>query len=382
MSAMAQTGGSMTRAIAICEELTRNGHTVAFCAGEDRNFKAVKNITNYAAPVPSPLGLPPFLGKRVFKFAQLSGVQQRKTVNSFEEVLRLTGATNERYFANDLDCLRRAIKDFHPDIVYSEFRMSAIVAAKIEKIAVAASISYPSQAEYASNPEYSKKVREFLRGQGLPPVLSLLEVFKWADIRFVPSSHDLEPFDDEKVIFTGALIHPENIEAVERSNVIVAYMGNGSITSQQTVQELSAGFRGSRYDVYIAAGDVSPERIDNITIDKRFDFSAIRPGAMAYINHGGQNSVMSGLIYGVPQVICAGNVFERKYNADSVVNQKSGLSFAVKEFTAERLKTAIRLFENDNSYRVNAFRVGKDIMKLGGVKTIVAALQDYTASTA
>ncbi|WP_368489687.1 hypothetical protein [Clostridium sp. BJN0013] len=36
----------------------------------------------------------------------------------------------------------------------------------------------------------------------------------------------------------------------------------------------------------------------HINIDKRFDFSKLMPEAIAYINHGGQNSIMTGLMYG------------------------------------------------------------------------------------
>jgi len=33
---------------------------------------------------------------------------------------------------------------------------------------------------------------------------------------------------------------------------------------------------------------------------------------------------MTGLIYGVPQIICPGNVFERKYNESSIVKLNAG----------------------------------------------------------
>ena len=49
------------------------------------------------------------------------------------------------------------------------------------------------------------------------------------------------------------------------------------------------------------------------------------PQALVYLNHGGQNSVMTGLIYGVPQIIFPGNIFERQYNAASIEQLKAGL---------------------------------------------------------
>ena len=49
-------------------------------------------------------------------------------------------------------------------MVYAEFRISAIVAAKLENIRVVTGYSYPVQKSFASNPEYSTGVKEFLNG--------------------------------------------------------------------------------------------------------------------------------------------------------------------------------------------------------------------------
>jgi len=377
MAAMAQTNGCMSRATEICNELLRKGHEVAFCAAEDINYKPVQGIRNYYAPIPSPLGLPMILGKRAFKIAQTLGVQQRKTVNSFEEVLQFTGANSVGYFVKDLAYLRQAIRDFTPDIVYSEFRLSAIVAAKLEHITVAASVSYPTQTSFACNPEYSKKIRSYLQSKNLPTISSILDIFQWADIKFVLSSFELEPFDDKRVIFTGAFFTPSKFEPCNHSNVIIAYMGNGSITTKKVIKELISAFRGSSYGVYITSTDTDPIQMDNIVVDKYFDFKNLMPQAVAYINHGGQNSIMTGLLYGVPQIICAGNVFERKYNADTIAKLSAGLSITPTEFTAKTLKSAISLFESNDRYRSNALRYGKAMAELGGTGKLVEILEQY-----
>ena len=114
MAAMAQTNGCMSRATEICNELLRKGHEVAFCAAEDINYKPVQGIRNYYAPIPSPLGLPMILGKRAFKIAQTLGVQQRKTVNSFEEVLQFTGANSVGYFVNLFLMLQKHLYHLQP----------------------------------------------------------------------------------------------------------------------------------------------------------------------------------------------------------------------------------------------------------------------------
>jgi UDP:flavonoid glycosyltransferase YjiC (YdhE family) len=75
---------------------------------------------------------------------------------------------------------------------------------------------------------------------------------------------------------------------------------------------LTGAFAGTGSDVYIATKGVKSFKRDNISVDRRFDFDELMPEAVAFINHGGQNSVMTGLINGIPQIICPGNIFERQ----------------------------------------------------------------------
>ena len=92
MAAMAETSGPFSRARSLCLALEQRGHLAALCAAKDVNYRPIDGILNYEAPLPSPLGLPLFLGKRMFKIAQLTGAQQRQTVHSFEQVLHFVGA--------------------------------------------------------------------------------------------------------------------------------------------------------------------------------------------------------------------------------------------------------------------------------------------------
>lgn len=62
-----------------------------------------------------------------------------------------------------------------------------------------------------------------------------------------------------------------------------------------------------------------------------------------FINHVGQNSVVQGLQYGVPQLIVPGKVFERKCNAKSVSDKGAAIVISEKEFTASEIRTKANL---------------------------------------
>lgn len=375
MAAMAETSGPFSRAAALCNKLIERIHEVAFCAAEDVNYKNIENIKNYYAPIPSPLGMPMFIGKRMLKIGQLLGVQQKKKVNSFEQVLKFVGAVNYKHFSKDVLYIRKAIQEFKPDIVYAEFRIAAIVASKLENIKVVTGFSYPVQKSFASNPEYSTGVKRFLQENKLPVIESVLDIFNWADLKVVPSSYELEPIDDKNIIFVGPFSSTDSSHANTEKNKIVAYMGNGTISPRKVIEELTKAFENSNYQVYIATEQVEPYKKNNINVNKRFDFSKLMPEAKVYINHGGQNSIMTGLVHGVPQIICPGNVFERQYNASSIAKLGAGVVLETADFKSETIKRIVSDINEKSIYSNNARIAGERLLSLGGATKAAQAIE-------
>ena len=141
----------------------------------------------------------------MFPIAQKTGITSRKTVNSFDQVLFLTGNLNYNYIYKSVDSVRKAIKDFHPDIVYSEFNISAMIAAHLDRIPLYCTVSYPTQHAYGNKPKLSKGLNRYLREKVLSQVDSALQLFDLADKSFCPSIPELEPIKKEYVFFCGTL---------------------------------------------------------------------------------------------------------------------------------------------------------------------------------
>ena len=162
MAAVAETAGPASRCRLLATELAKAGAEVATCMAEDVNYKPIDGIKNFFLDVPMPFGLPKFIATRTFPIAQKLGITSRKTVASFDDVLNITGNINYNYLKKSVNSIRAAIQEFRPDIVYSEFNMSAFIAAKIEKITTYAIVSYPSQYEYAHNTKLAKGLNRLL----------------------------------------------------------------------------------------------------------------------------------------------------------------------------------------------------------------------------
>ena len=243
----------------------------------------------------------------------------------------------------------------------------------VEQKQVVTSFSFPVQTCYAFNPKFSAGVRNYLKKYNLPDIQSALDIFDWADLKIVPSSHKLEPIDSTNVVFVGPFaaqtIRKE--ESTIKRNKIVVDMGNGTITISTQIKVLRDAFLGKQYEVYIATKQAKPNKFDNISIAERFNFAELLPQSVAFINHGGQSSIMDGLLYGVPQLIYSGKVFERKYNAASVARLQAGKTLDERDFNAETLCSAIDEFMQNDYYYSNARNAGQQLLSLGGVQKAV-----------
>ncbi|MBR5953825.1 MAG: hypothetical protein IK021_00090 [Methanobrevibacter sp.] len=385
MAAMAETAGPSGRAKLLVEHLKKEGIEVATCIAEDVNYKPSEGVKNYFLEVPMPLGLPKAIASRTFPLAQKLGIIEKKNVGSFEDVLHFTGNIDYNYLLKSVEDIRKAIVDFNPDIVYSEFNISAIIASKLEDKPLYETISYPTQTEYSSSPKYAKGLKKFLKKNSLPDVYSSLELFKWADKSFVPSIYELEPIDRDNVTFCGTWKdikenYPNddclNEDNSNNKNIILVYMGNGTIPPKKMLNEIKDAFIGTEYEVYIASLGLEKSDYENIHVDKRWDFSKLLKSAVLFINHGGQNSMVDGLIYGVPQLICPGRVFERIYNGKSVENLGAAKVLNLDEFKSEIIRDESEKLISDKRFRENSKLIGDKLKSCGGIDCILDAINE------
>lgn len=373
MSAMAETAGTYSRTIRLAENCKKANIDVAVCSAHDINYKPIKGIKNYFLTVPMPLGLPKMIAANMFPIAQKLGITRIKTVKSFEDVLHLTGNIDYKYLKKSISDIQHAIHDFKPDVIYSEFSISAIIAGKIEHKKMFITASFPTQYEYSCTPKYAYGLNKILKEYKLPPVISCLQLFSWADKKFIPSCYELEPFQDD-VTFCGAFKEINPMFSSKRNNILV-YMGNGTISQKKMLKEIISAFKDCKYSVYIAGKGLKAQALDNIKIAPYFDFQALLPDSLLFINHGGQNSMVDGLIFGVPQLICAGKVFERNYNAKSILKIGAGLEISYKDFVANNIKILSERIISNPIYQKNALKMGDILLSLGGTQKIIESLK-------
>lgn len=380
MAAMAETGGPAARTRQLAAGFMRAGFEVGVCAARDVNYRQIEGTREFPLAVPMPMGLPAPIARRTFPVARKLGITARKEVHSFDEVLRFTGNLSYDYLKRSVEEVRSAIKQFAPDYVYSEFNISAIIAARAEGVRVACSVSRPTQSGFACAPQLARGVNRLLDELGLTKVNSALQLFEQADVRICPSIPELEPMGDD-VVYCGTLkaaaadagaAAPAGADAA-RNNIVV-YMGNGTVSASGMLDVVRGAFGDSGREVYVASSYLDEADYGNVHVASRWDFGELLPGACLFINHGGQNSIVDGLLNGVPQMVVPGKVFERKYNAESIASAGAGAVLDHNDFKAENVRALAGRLMDDEAMRQAAADLGNKLRAAGGVETIVRAL--------
>ena len=373
MVARSRMGGPWSRAQRVARAFQDAGHEAVLAWGDDGN--CVNPIApTLEIPVPSPLGLPEAIARHTFPLASRLGLMGRKPVRSFEEVLWLTGALDERYTRAAVDALRAHMRAIRPDVVYSEFSLAAVIAARVEGIPCVGSGSQPTTAAYASNPRKSAGIRRLLREMGMPAPASSLTILEGMRRRFIPSCPTLEPRAGERAVYCGFLDEPPALTSTPRDCALV-YLGAGSVPASVAVRAGRELARALGCDVYVAGVPEATQVTGGHTVScaPRFDFADLLPRARVFEHHGGQNSMMDALSHEVPQLIVPGRVFERQFNAEAVENARCGLT--VREPKPALIARAARRLVDEPALTSGIRGARAELCSLGGGTRIVREVE-------
>jgi uncharacterized protein (TIGR00661 family) len=374
----AETAGSIVRTTAIAAAAQSRGHEVAFCAGQDINFNNITGIHNYYSDIPSPIGVPKILGRLVYKIYKYFGLQKNENVEDYETIFHFIGLSSKRFFQNDVANVCKAIEAFKSDILFTEHRLSPIVAAKLKNVKIVTTYSLPIQNSFShiNYGKYSASIIKYVRKLGLPSINSVLDLYDWTNARFIPSTYDLEPVNADDIVYVGPLIDMKKVASPsgDKNNILV-YLGNSGFTTREIQKTITSAFRGTKWKVYITSKEMSNSEDENIVIAPHFDFNELLPNTFLFISHGGQNSLMQSLLYGVPMISFPGGVQERRFNSEVLEKHHIGKMMENTDFTPQKILSAIEDFKEDPSYRENASKFGKTLVGLGGADRIIHIME-------
>ncbi len=129
--------------------------------------------------------------------------------------------------------------------------------------------------------------------------------------------------------------------------------------------------------------DVIPfiEKHSNIYVTDKF-VPAVLVNAMADITlcHGGQGTIQTAMVSGSPIVGFAMQP-EQQINLDHIVLRGAGIRIPITRWNKKNIISAIYKFASDNSYKKNAFQLGRLMAKISGRAETARAIWKFIENT-
>jgi UDP:flavonoid glycosyltransferase YjiC (YdhE family) len=413
----------LTRTLAMAEEAHNRGIEVGVITSEKyaSELGSLASINQlYVIPTrPLNTSPPPYefpLYSHAFRHAQrLRGLH-------FDDVRWLDEITQQEI---------EVIEDFRPDVVVNDYRDTIRTSAQVKGVPVAGithttgninGLTFGWWTEPPADtiiPDCRDSFNEVRTSYGLDPITDEREMFS-GDINLIPSTPTLDPLakktDSDHYVGMLSRWKPdgdfETIDPKITSQRVFSYVGEPTrpqygyedMLTEVVKYEPDLGF-------YIVG---SSERYDNETIKKmqRAGKAIVRsfiPGPVAIedssvvLSHGGNGTIMLSLSLGKP-VVCVGPYqsdcssgfrFVEEQGAGVMLNHSKGplerrlapdlgegveiFGYWHSDITADQLHEAISRTMVDESFAVNARKLGCELVKMGGVVRAVDLIQEIAS---
>ena len=327
--------GSAIKCIGIAKELRSRGNEVAFVMGGSvADLIMREHFRVYQSPIP------------VAKM-------DIRDINSANDFFDWTGMTEYSFLRMSVKAEVEAIYNFKPDVLFSETRLSTPISAHITGVPLISIASWPCSPDFPLNVQTKgrnlKKVNELLEQYNMTPIESLTElIYRRSDIKLAPTIPLLEPElqYEEDIIYTGYLL-------------------------DLYTKVFKETFEGGKYQVICACGyhkslKYLPANTEWVKFVHYIPAPAVLERSILVIFHGGQDSMLSTLLYGIPSIVVPGRHFEREYNANNLVRTGAAMKLPVYGFRKNRLLSAIDEVLS-GSYRDKSRELSLTLKSYGGV---------------
>lgn len=368
--------GSVTKCIGIAEKLEEKNCKVCFVVGgELKKFVEEKGFYAYDYPVPIP----------------------KKTminIQSAVDFIDWTGMADEEFSEAAVKAELEAIKEFKPDVIFAETRLSAAISAEVAGIPTVMIASWPITPDFPQNRMHQGRLEDvynrILRKYKLPEIENITELFyQRATVKMAPTIPELEPdLDAEQIKFVGYILDeedknqklPEWYDSWKYEKRVFIYLSVGAFIPDLYMQVILDTFKDSPYGIMCGCGfhySISSlhSQYDNIKFSRYFPVASIIKDTNAVIFHGGQDTMLTTLINGVPSLTLPGNHFERDYNATNL--EKLGVSkkLSITSFRPTKLKAELEKILSQ-PYLDKCTEMKEKMKQYGGTDECVRVLCD------
>lgn len=286
------------------------------------------------------------------------GTQQ--DIRSLVDFMEWSGLTDADFARTSVQTEINAIKDFKPDAIFSETRLSSVISAKACNVPIMSIAAWPRHPDFPANiPDYGRNVSTFnklLDQYGMKKVNHLAELlFLRSDMKISPSIPILEPELSQvpDISYMGYVLDidvqkkaPDN-ERYEK-DIILVYFSVGAISPRLYHDVIIETFGGMKEKVIVSCGyhyelqEGWTSNYQNIQFVPYINLTDIVHRIKLILFHGGQDTMMLSLLFGIPSITIPGKHFEREYNSAALARLGVSEQLPVHGFRVNRLKKAVK----------------------------------------
>lgn len=321
--------GSISKSLGIAKVLQKRGCVVGFIVG-GRLAELVRSYGYLVYDYPIPV---------------TSGAAG--SIRSAADFIEWTGMADPDFIRQAVEAEMEAIRNFRPNAIFAECRPSSSISVPASGIPSLMIASWPAHPLFPANIKYpgSKKSIEafnmILEEYGLEEINNLAELlFSRADVKMAPTLRELEPelaalkeFNFAGYILDLDDIHNEKLEWHQNwadKPLIFIYLSVSAIPPTIYLDMVRKIFDNQPYRVACLCGfhynlKELPANTDNIYFDWFIPAASIMKETSLVIFHGGQDTMLTAILHGLPTITVPGQHFERDYNSTQL--QKLGLSY-------------------------------------------------------
>ncbi|MBI5248243.1 MAG: hypothetical protein HY912_02000 [Desulfomonile tiedjei] len=367
--------GTVSRCLAVAERLRKFGHECSFLASD--------SAAHHAAEA----------GFEVMEGAVPESPGPLRPLCDLSDLAVFLKLTDEEFVRVSLKSENQAVQRFRPDVLFSEFKLTAAITAAGAGLPLVSTACTPGDPRFVS-PLFEKTPKDhaqavagfnrILEERDQEPINDTAELFFGrSDAKIAPTVPELEPLlsDVPNLHYVGYLLNdrmelaplPEGL--LGRCNgkfIVFVYLGQGEISSSLYMRVLPEAFKNTEFHAIVSVGDHPevarfPKPESNVTWVRFVPGRSILRCSQAAIFHGGQNTAMASLIHKIPSLVFPGNDFERDFNARSLARVGASMRLSTEDFQPDKLLSFTRKLL-EPSFGLAAETYSRKILGQGGAR--------------
>ena len=238
--------------------------------------------------------------------------------------------------------------------------------------------------------EFQETSKDLHERYGLPPI-ELTDLFATEEeLNIVTLPREFQPDAnafDERYIFVGPCIAPRSdgsgftLDRLANRPLLYISLGTVFNTDPKFYAACFEAFANSDWQVMLSIGtNIEPSSIgqtpNNFVVSPYLPQLEILQNADMFITHGGMNSTMEAIYYGVPMVVVPQQP-EQAMTASRVAELGLGVSLEPGQVSTSTMRDAVNVVGSDVGYRSRVAEMQKAARDAGGYLRAADSIQQF-----